>query len=405
MNSSRTQYDITSADSKIIGFDYQFFYFMKAVLLLKRGQAAGYETKDDVHITLPNGRLILIQLKHTTKNDANGKPINLTELSIDLTKSLYNWVSIICDANDGRLEITSQIEFVNNTEFIFATNRNIKSNNLINNIIKYKNDEIKLQDLKKYIQNLVLKTENDEVKTYLNKFIKIDKSVFKKFVKKIRFENQGNEILSEIKELILDNYVSDSRVNDVFNIVLSELKTAYYEAVRKGEKFIVEYNTWHNKLVTIFENNRKTSLPMRKIDLLLPEKLEEQIFIKELIEIGDIDVLEIGQIEEFTTFMLEIDFNLKKWIDDGEITMDEMSSFKEEAILFWKNTHKASHRKTNNIELDKENAIYCLNEIRKKELSIQDTALKLSLCNGSFYKLANEQDIGWLKKWEGKYKK
>ncbi|KAF5038379.1 hypothetical protein DSECCO2_554870 [anaerobic digester metagenome] len=100
-----------------------------------------------------------------------------------------------------------------------------------------------------------------------------------------------------------------------------------------------------------------------------------------------------------------MELNLKTWFDDGEITREEVDSFKEEAILFWKNTHRASHRTTCNINLDKTNALACLDQIRSKVLTVQETPLKIEFCNGNFYRLANENEIGWLKKWEVKYRK
>ncbi len=405
MSVIKTRYDITSADTKIIGFDYQFFYFIKAVLSLKGGQSAGYEAKDDVHITLPDGRLILVQLKHTTQQTSSGAPINLTELDGDLIKSLYNWVLIICDSSDGRSEQASQISFVKNTEFVLATNKGFENNDFIYNIIKVQNGTMKSGDLMTYIKGLAKESESVEIQKYLNTLVTLNTKVFIEFMKKLKFENQASEISNVIKELIADKYVGESRINDVFNSLFSELKLAHIEAVQKGKKLIVEYNAWHKKLITIFENNKKTTLPIRKINILLPDKLEEQPFVKELIAIGDVNILEIGQIEEFTLFMLEVDFNLKNWFDDGDITNDELDSFKEEAVLFWKNTHRASHRTTHDNDLDITNALTCLDQIRTKVLTIQETPLKLELSNGNFYRLANENELGWLKKWEVKYKK
>lgn len=405
MSVLKTRYDITSADTKIIGFDYQFFYFMKAVLSLKRGQSAGYEVKDDVHITLPDGRLILVQLKHTTQQTSRGTPINLTELDVDLIKSLNNWIMIICDTNDGRSEQSLQISFVKNTEFILATNKSIENNDFINNIIKVQKDTMKSGDLKTYIKGLVEEAESVKIKKYLNTLVKLNTKVFNEFIKKLKFENQASEISKEIKQLIADNYIGESRINDVFDSLFSELKLAHMEAVQHGKKLIVDCDAWHKRLTTIFENNKKTTLPIRKMNILLPDRLEEQPFIKELIEIGDVDILEIGQVEEFTSFMLEVDFNLKKWFDDGDITNDELESFKEETVLFWKNTHRASHRTTYDNNLDITNALTCLDQIRTKVLTIQETTLKLEFSNGNFYRLANDNELGWLKKWEDRYKR
>jgi hypothetical protein len=70
VNEEKNRYDLTSADTKIIGFDFQYFYFINELLKLDIGQFIGFEAKDDVHIQLPLDRKVtiqLVQLKHTIK--------------------------------------------------------------------------------------------------------------------------------------------------------------------------------------------------------------------------------------------------------------------------------------------------------------------------------------------------
>ena len=54
----------TRADDKILGFEYQFYYFLLKVLKIDSDETVGFEVKDDVHIE-DNKTLSLIQLKHT----------------------------------------------------------------------------------------------------------------------------------------------------------------------------------------------------------------------------------------------------------------------------------------------------------------------------------------------------
>ena len=56
----------TNADDKLIGFEYQFYYFFLTLLKLKIGKddTVGFEVKEDVHKET-NEQLTLYQLKHT----------------------------------------------------------------------------------------------------------------------------------------------------------------------------------------------------------------------------------------------------------------------------------------------------------------------------------------------------
>lgn len=80
-------YDLTSADSKIVGFEFQYFYFIYKLLHLQEGEKIGYESKDDVHIDTSNLQ-ILFQLKHTVNKKSDGTPVNLTDLDMDLWKTI-----------------------------------------------------------------------------------------------------------------------------------------------------------------------------------------------------------------------------------------------------------------------------------------------------------------------------
>ncbi len=129
-----------------------------------------------------------------------------------------------------------------------------------------------------------------------------------------------------------------------------------------------------------------------------------QSFVKELIEIGEIDDEDMSQVEEYSEFMLNIQMNLNKWYVDGDITNFDLEQFHKTAKLIWKNIHKKSHRTTkSNLSLNKNNALKCLDEIRLKELKLITTDLGIDLSNGEFYYLANESRIGWKIEWEENY--
>ena len=91
-----------SADKTSIGFEYQFYYFIYKILGLKQGDKLGYEVKDDVHLELSNGEYILMQLKHSMKEKSDGSISNLTTKDIDLWKTIYNWINMINEIDEGK---------------------------------------------------------------------------------------------------------------------------------------------------------------------------------------------------------------------------------------------------------------------------------------------------------------
>uniref|UniRef100_UPI0040471D4B hypothetical protein n=1 Tax=Flavobacterium sp. TaxID=239 RepID=UPI0040471D4B len=62
-----------TAGPQLIGFDYQFYYFMYLILDLNPGEKIGFEVLDDIHIELANGSIELLQTKHTIQKTTKGE--------------------------------------------------------------------------------------------------------------------------------------------------------------------------------------------------------------------------------------------------------------------------------------------------------------------------------------------
>lgn len=407
MNEERNRYDLTSADTKIIGFDFQYFYFINELLKLDVGQSIGFEAKDDVHIQLPSDRKViiqLVQLKHTIKKNSKGIPTNLTDKDDDLWKSLSNWSKVICDESEGRKTSKAQLAYIENIEFIMATNKKIANNKFVSNIDKLKNKKVLFTEIETYLSELVENTQDETVKTHIQDILNMSLKVLESFLKKIKFVDTGDEIITSIKLNIQRKMIASNRVNDVFNELFSELKQDFFNTVKTGKHQVITFEEWMSKYTCIFENNRNTTLPVRSFKPIFPQNLFDQPFIKELVEIGDIDENDLSQVAEFSEFMLSVQMNLEKWYIDGEITKVDLEKFHKSSVFIWKNIHRKSHRTTkNNLVFNNMNALNCLDDIRAKELKMLTTDIGIDLSNGEFYYLSNEGQLGWKFEWEAMY--
>ncbi len=140
--------------------------------------------------------------------------------------------------------------------------------------------------------------------------------------------------------------------------------------------------------------------------------MEEQIFIKQLIDIGDIKGNDYEEISEYTGYKILTENNMKLWIQNGELTHDQRKNFDRNSILRWKNCFKVAHdddeyEETNDelVKMNNKAARKCLNKVREIELSIDNELLDIDLSNGEFYCLSDVPQIGWAIGWKGKYKK
>jgi len=400
--SNKTHIEKTGAETKSIGFDFQYYFFLWKLLTLNKGESVGLEVKDDVHTELKNDINIFYQVKHSVQKNKKGDIINMTSSDKDLWKTLYNWAKVISDENDNRKEIKSQLEFVEKSHFIMWSNKNLSSTNLIiDNIEKLKNKRISIDDFIKNITGFEQNSKDEKINDYIHEFLKLDKNVLNEYVLKISFELGENEIIQNCKDAIETKLIPKEKVDDVFAKIDSRIKEDNFIEIKTGHKIQISFEDFQKKYRKYFNITRDGSLQVRPLTSRLPDKLENQTFIKQLVEINDIKVNDIELIAQFTRFKLKLENNITEWYTEGEITTEEIDNYRNEAILKW---HNKFRRLANKTGLDDNSSQDLINDLRELNLSIDGQILDTELSNGEFYYLSDIPKIGWKNDWE-KYKK
>lgn len=395
--------DKHTADDKVVGFDYQFYYFMYLALNLKHGDRIGFEVKDDVHIDMPNGTTILYQAKHTILTKSDGTPENLTTLDNDLWKTISNWIDMI-KSNKSILE---------NHEFCLVTNKSEESNKFIESLAIFKNN-IDVDKVINFIKQLKEKTKNREIKSYLNQFLSIGKKKMGQFLLRLTIETKTDDIINKIKDRIYEHCHQKDLVDSIFDSLSSNLNKAKYLDIKERRKFEITFDDFNERFGKCFKVAYENKpLPRRNFSLNLPEDLEAQIFIKQLLDIEDV-VFGDHQIIEYTTHMLQAINNLEYWIENNFILPTDIEGFHKEAILKWRNEFRAKYRQIErkiklghpvvDFEDDiKELGVQLVDLLRKEDLILIGNPLGIEISNGYYYALSNTPEIGWHYDWEQKY--
>lgn len=393
-----------------VGFDYQFYYFMYLAIELKQGQKIGFEVKDDVHIDKQDGTTILYQTKHTIVKNTNGDLQNLTTLDIDLWKTLSNWVDFI--NADGK-----NSSFLNDNSFILVTNKSENNNDFIAALNLFKSDnDINKVALK--INELGNKTQDDTLKKYLKKVSKLSKSKLKLFLKKLMIETDNDGIIEKIKNRLLEKYYQADLVDPIFESLSSNLNMAKYLDIKDRKKFEITSEDFAKRFGKCFKVVTEIKpLPRREFPILLPDDLESQIFIKQLLDIGEIQTGS-NDIRHYTTQMLKFLNHFTYWSEEENfILLTDIEEFKNNSIQIWTNEFKAKYRQIerqinaglsiDDLEDEVKNlAIDLVDYIRKQDLSIPGfSALGVEFSNGHYYALSDNLEIGWHFDWGNKYKK
>lgn len=400
--SNKTHIEKTGAETKSIGFDFQYYFFLWKLLTLSKGESVGLEVKDDVHTELNNDINIFYQVKHSVQTNKKGNIKNITSSDIDLWKTLYNWAKVISDENDNRKEIKSQLEFLKKSHFIMWSNKNLSPTNIIiDNIEKLQNKTISIIDFTKNIKEFEQSSKDDKIKNYIEEILLLDKDVLNQYVLKISFELGEDKIIQNCKDAIETKLIPKNKVDDVFSKIDSRIREDNFIAIKTGNKIQISFEDFQKKYRKYFNNTRNDRLQIIPLTIDLPDKLESQIFIKQLLEINDIKTDDIELMAQFTRFKLKLENNIAKWYTEGEITIEEIDSYRDQAKLKWLNKFRALSNKT---DFDDNDSLDIINYLREEDLSLDGQKLGTELSNGEFYYLSDIPKIGWKKDWK-KHKK
>lgn len=404
MSDNKTHTEKTAAESKSIGFDYQYYFFLWKVLMLQPNESVGLEVKDDVHTDLSNNHQVLYQLKHTIKKNSDGTLANLTTSDLDMWKTFSNWSRVISDENDSRSSIPAQLSFVEKTSFVLASNKSSNCSNKIVGIISELQSGTKNEsDVRTYLDTLAKGTINKNLKGYIEDVLNLDKEVLEQFLLKTFFHLDDDDILAKCKVAVKSKMIPENKIEQAFTMIDSTLRSDNFLQIKDKVKIEVSFDEFYKKYRRFFDIYRNVSLIVQEYKGVLPDKLEEQIFIKQLLEIGFVKSDDFEYISRLTLFKLKLLNNLEDWKREGEITDIEIQRFKRNAFNIWDTEFRLQHTGDFSEEEYNKKGLEVLRNTLKGSLKLAAQDLDVDLCNGKFYSLSDEPIIGWRKDWE-KYK-
>lgn len=406
----KTIQDQHTAGPQNIGFDYQFYLFMYLILELKLGQKIGYEAKDDIHIDKTDGSTTLFQAKHTIQKQSDGMSQNLTDLDIDLWKTLSNWADFIKADKEKH-------DFLEKHSFILVTNKNENNNNFITTLSQFKTDN-NIDSVLSILNELKNKTQDKTLTKYIKNVISLRKRKLKRFLLKLSIETNTDEIIQKIKNRIFEKNYQANLVDPIFESLSSNLNETKYLEIKNGQRFELSCEDFSKKFGKCFKVASEIKpLPKRRFDILLPDNLEDQIFIKQLLDIGEVQSGS-NYILDYTTQMLIFLRHFTYWSDEENfILLTDVEEFKKNSIQIWTNEFKSKYRQIENqinsgvslVQLEDKIRILGLDlvdYIRKQDLSIPGfSSLGIEFSNGHYYALSDNLSIGWHFDWKNKYKK
>ncbi|MDQ7746342.1 hypothetical protein [Hydrogenophaga pseudoflava] len=402
MASTATHADKTNAADKSIGFDYQYYYFLLQVLNLKVGQSVGFEVKDDVHTELGQNRNIFYQLKHTTQVAANGQPVALTKLDKDMWKTFYNWAMVITDKVAGREQVEKQLEFTRQSEFhLVANKKHSNSNTIFEAISKLQANSIAADAAKLVLEAAEQSTTDDGIKNYINKILSLDLPVLESFLLSIKFELDVADIVGLVKQAVQEFHIETAKVPDVLAAIDSNLRAHIFQKVKDGEAVILSFEDFHAKFRKHFNDARSTKLTIKSFLPSMPDDLFSQVFIKRLLEVKYLNVVDVEIAADLTTKKLQLAMHLDHWDKMGEVTSKDISTLHDNVRTLWQGKFRADFIDCEDKDIEKIGR-GILREMLGATFPLCDDVLSIQHSNGEIYHLSDIGRIGWHKDWETK---
>ena len=392
-----------SADKSELGFEYQFYFFLwKLLEMTTTGETVAWEVKDDVSLDLSDGTCFLFQIKHTIQKKSDETPINMTDLDSDLWKTMSNWSQLI----KSRGKVSEQKIFLQKTFFVLATNKGESKNSILEKFENFLNNNIGFSDLKLEIVSLQTKTNNEIINEYIGNCLKLGDKVLELFFRHLQFQLGQENLIQRCKDAIKGKMISTEKIDMVYNSLYSNIRNDNYITIESGKYVSISFDVFHKKYRRCFDKYRSGELiVVEKNNLKLPDNIQDQLFVKQLVDIGDIEKDDSDSQIEFTRFRIQLERSLDVWCQTGDITGTEREDFLEDGITQWKNEFRSKYRGLVESSLYKEKGLQIIDELRNKTLRIKGQDLSSEVSNGTFYYLADIPKIGFVKDWEDKYEK
>lgn len=393
------------------GFDYQFLYFINRLLkMVEKGDVVSYEEHDDVSV-FSGETLICYQLKHTIGGSPQ-KPVNLRLRDQDLWKTIAVWIDITKKQGKDK-----QIDFLENNRFVLVTNKKSENNSFWMVLQKYQKGEISFDELKRFYKKVYDETKDSKCKNEKTKQEKTTKA----YIKCLIDFNYADKLLKsmsicfepDLKEEILDSLEHNK------NIPKSNVEEAYQELLGmiKDKSYTDKKNSYtRDEFSKVFDRicqkYRERKFSFKKNTMTeLPSHLEEQVFIKQLMDVDDITHNDVDDIVEYTKEKFDYINSVRAAVKNDEVSAEEVENTRAEAVRYWHQKYKHYMRHVNVDDNDKiiEKASDLLDDIRDKEIYFIERNLETYFSNGCFYYLSDkdcehEPQIGWRPGWEEKYK-
>ena len=408
-----------TAMDKVAGFTYQFICFLYHLLSMKHGEVVSFEKWDDAAVE--KGNLVtMYQSKHTVRVGADDKAVKLTNRASDLWKAIDVWRDLSVGGKDNKRTQEEMLDFINNHEFVFVSNKGIGDNKVVKLC-----DELRNNAEGKHIDEVLDEITNESrlgtdtgkkdsrtqyrsVQMMIDEFKSFD--LREQFLKKVTFESKSQD---DIKKDCVD-YITDyvrfleEDAEKVFDDFSAEAVKDLLDRADSGKPLQYTFEEQKKRFERVFQYHREEDLNFQIQMEGYKKEFLDLVCIQQLLKVKDFAASDTIEVAKNASYFYSFKNRYAELIEQSKILEHEEEEFRADAIGFWENEFKHAYKRLKDNATEDgivEKAQDLLYEVRKHDLKLRKKWLGLAISNGAYYYLTDECLIGWHRDWKEFFKK
>ena len=382
----------TEARGQLLGYSLQFPRALLRLLEIAPGGAIGIEINGDVSAFSQDGRMLTEEDKSSICGNA------LTDKSVNLWKTFYNWCKLI----QAREDIVLQ-----NTRFVLYTNHSVQEDS----IVKWMSDA----ETNDSANDIILKirtifseiSKTHLIYSYLDFLLGEGLDIFLGMIPRFELAMHTDTagLYDEIDKAIKAKIVKDEDIQYIREQLAGWLQEQINIKISKKEPPIITFNDFHHKFVELFQATRSKRLVDFSIQKLPREELLQReaearpVYIQQLEAINS----DPSEIIEAVSDFLRANVNRQEWIEREYVDEDAMSDFQARLQSFHTTRRKQVALIYSNCSPETQGKIL-LGDCKTRNELLNEMTPPDKTISGTYHFLSNQRVVGWHPQWESIFK-
>jgi hypothetical protein len=375
----------SNAPGQLLGYSLQFPRALYHLLRSAPKDVVCVEVFGDVATLRSDGEL----LAEEDKSSIVGNP--LTDRSIDLWKTLSNWIGAI---NSGDIDIEK-------TKFVLYSNQ--AGRHSIVNKFSSAQSQSDIQSALEYTRSILGDTKPEhEIWSYYDFVVNKNEVLLSNIIHRFDLQIGSGAGYEDLRIEIQRKHVPDGQIEFLMDNLNGWLQKVINERIAARQRAIISWEEFDKQFKVLFDRSRSREL----IDFTMhyskehDKEVQNQFKIRPLY-LKQLEIIEMSEDEILVAISdyLRADVNLNKWIEDETINDEVATDFEAKLTKFWENSRKRI-KITGKSLRESEQGQLLLIECNTRTETIRDMTPPASTISGTFHALADDSMVGWHPNWE-----